>query len=140
MCFCFVYGVQLVGGRVATVHIAVVCRERYVALVYYVFCIIKDLLGCAWYYQRFYCNVCLSLVHLQHLGVWEHSLDAHHLSITVVLHIDPYSISFFDTTVFKGPTFASTGQLNLKMYFKPTNAHAPCTGIYTTTKTPSEAN
>ena len=37
--------------------------------------------------------------------------------------IESYSVNFLDLTVYKGPKFRSSGHLDSKVYFKPTDSH-----------------
>lgn len=80
----------------------------------------------------------LPIIYLRYLddiwGIWTHTredfqhfvtnLNNHHPSINLqpVLHCT--EINFLDTTTFKGPNFPLTGQLDVRVYFKPTDAHA----------------
>ncbi|XDV25687.1 hypothetical protein PO909_029562 [Leuciscus waleckii] len=67
-------------------------------------------------------------------GVWSHNqqdfetflgvLNAHHASIKVQAVVNEQAIEFLDTTVYKGPDFPSTGQLDFKMRVKETDTHA----------------
>lgn len=67
-------------------------------------------------------------------GVWTYSseeflefvniLNNHHTSIKLKFELDKQSINFLDTTVYKGPQFHTTGQLDIKVYFKDTDTHA----------------
>lgn len=67
-------------------------------------------------------------------GVWCHSLEEfeqfmkilndHDPSITLKHTIDQSSVDFLDTTVYKGPSFLSTGKLEVKVFFKDTDTHA----------------
>ena len=51
-------------------------------------------------------------------------LNAHDSSIKLTHTIDKNTINFLDTTIYKGPKFAHTGQLDIKVYFKKTDTHA----------------
>lgn len=65
--------------------------------------------------------------------VWSHSeeefwqffetLNNHHPTIKLKATIHRTSIDFLDVTVFKGARFSATGQLDTKVYFKPTDTH-----------------
>ena len=67
-------------------------------------------------------------------GLWEHSteefeqfiqiLNTHHASITVKYVTNKEQIDFLDVTVFKGKDFNTTGKLDLRVFFKPTDTHA----------------
>uniref|UniRef100_A0A1A8LVX6 Reverse transcriptase domain-containing protein n=1 Tax=Nothobranchius pienaari TaxID=704102 RepID=A0A1A8LVX6_9TELE len=67
-------------------------------------------------------------------GVWTHSqedfqvflqtLNSYNPSITLKASNNTTSVDFLDTTTFKGPSFAITHRLDLKVYFKPTDTHA----------------
>ncbi|KAK2846437.1 hypothetical protein Q5P01_009436 [Channa striata] len=67
-------------------------------------------------------------------GVWCHSeeefedfmvgLNSHDSSITLKHTIDHQSIDVLDTTVYKGPSFAVSGKLDVKVFFKDTDTHA----------------
>ena len=67
-------------------------------------------------------------------GVWPHSrsefddflavLNAHDPSITLKSCTSASSVDFLDTTTFKGPDFATTLTLDVKVFFKPTDTHA----------------
>lgn len=50
-------------------------------------------------------------------------LNNHHPAVKLKATISEESIDFLDTTVFKGPNFNETGQLDTKVYFKPTDTH-----------------
>ena len=49
-------------------------------------------------------------------------LQNHHESINLKFEIDPKTINFLDTTVFKGPRFQATGYLDTKVFFKETDS------------------
>lgn len=51
-------------------------------------------------------------------------LNSHDSSIKLKTQISENSIDFLDTTVFKGPDFAKTNKLDIKVYFKSTDTHA----------------
>jgi hypothetical protein len=65
--------------------------------------------------------------------VWSHSeeefwqffqiLNNHHPTIKLKATIHRESIDFLDVTVFKGARFSAHGQLDTKVYFKPTDTH-----------------
>lgn len=65
--------------------------------------------------------------------VWSHSekefwqffeiLNNHHPTIKLKATIHRQSIDFLDVTVFKGTRFSVQGQLDTKVYFKPTDTH-----------------
>ncbi|KAL2076758.1 hypothetical protein ACEWY4_027645 [Coilia grayii] len=67
-------------------------------------------------------------------GIWTHTeqefleftniLNNHHPSIKLTSQLDPQTINFLDTTVYKGPTFGDTNKLDIKVYFKDTDTHA----------------
>lgn len=67
-------------------------------------------------------------------GIWPHSkedfelflrtLNNHNASIKLKSTISNTSIDFLDTTTFKGPNFLITNQLDVKVFFKPTDSHA----------------
>ena len=67
------------------------------------------------------------------LLIWPHSrtefdtffqiLNNHHPSIKLKSTISNHSIDFLDITIFKGNSFNTTGTLDTKMYFKPTDTH-----------------
>ena len=67
-------------------------------------------------------------------GVWPHSkeefleffntLNGHHRSIKLKFELDPNSMNFLDTTIFKGPDFPHSSRLDSKVYFKTTDTHA----------------
>lgn len=67
-------------------------------------------------------------------GIWDGSreefqlfvsiLNLHDPSIQLEAEIDANSIDFLDTTVFKGADFASTGKLDIRVFFKKTDLHA----------------
>lgn len=50
-------------------------------------------------------------------------LNTAHPSITLTWEINPMSINFLDTTIFKGTRFHQSGILDTKVYFKPTDTH-----------------
>ena len=50
-------------------------------------------------------------------------LNNHHPAVKLKATISENSIDFLDTTVFKGPDFSVTGQLDTKVFFKPTDTH-----------------
>lgn len=68
------------------------------------------------------------------LGIWTGSmeefqeffniLNSHDPSIKLKLEIKKKSIQFLDTTIFKGPQFLVTGELDIKVFFKPTDTHS----------------
>ena len=51
-------------------------------------------------------------------------LNSHDTSIKLKYEISQESITFLDTTVYKGPGFADNNQLDIKVYFKKTDTHA----------------
>lgn len=51
-------------------------------------------------------------------------LNSHDPSIKLKTEINKDSISFLDTTVFKGPDFITTHKLDIKLFFKSTDTHA----------------
>ena len=51
-------------------------------------------------------------------------LNSHHPSIKVVATVHEMSIDFLDLTIFKGSQFHSSGKLDTKVFFKPTDTHA----------------
>lgn len=51
-------------------------------------------------------------------------LNCHDPSIKLKTELNPTSINFLDTTIFKGPDFTSNLQLDIKVFFKPTDSHA----------------
>lgn len=67
-------------------------------------------------------------------GVWDGSqeefqiflsvLNSHDPSITLKSETNQTHIDFLDTTVYKGPQFPATGQLDIKVFFKKTDTHA----------------
>lgn len=67
-------------------------------------------------------------------GTWPYSeqdfkefieiLNNHHRSIKVKYSLNLQSIDFLDTTTFKGPTFDTSGSLDIKVFFKDTDTHA----------------
>lgn len=67
-------------------------------------------------------------------GIWTHSLEDfqeftnilnnHHTHIKIETTTHPTEIHFLDITTFKDLTFNSTGILNTKIYFKPTDTHS----------------
>lgn len=67
-------------------------------------------------------------------GIWEHGkesfekfihiLNDHHRLIKVKTTTNHMAINFLNTTVFKGPNFNTSHQLDTKMYFKETDTHA----------------
>lgn len=67
-------------------------------------------------------------------GVWIYSLEdfndfintlnSHDASIQLKFEIDPLSIDFLDTTIYKGPGFSSDNPLEIKVFFKKTDTHA----------------
>lgn len=67
-------------------------------------------------------------------GIWTHSeeefnnftktLNSHHASIKVEPQLNTCEVNFLDTTIYKGPTFSTTGKLDSKLYVKPTDNHA----------------
>ncbi|MGL5119184.1 MAG: GIY-YIG nuclease family protein [Plesiomonas shigelloides] len=67
-------------------------------------------------------------------GIWSHSdedfqnfvgcLNNHHGSIKVTYTLAEQEINFLDVTVYKGPRFVQTKQLDFKVFFKPTDTHA----------------
>lgn len=59
-------------------------------------------------------------------GVLQHGLqelNSHHASIKVKSVINKPAVDFLDTTVYKGPNFHKTGQLDFKVFFKETDTH-----------------
>ena len=50
-------------------------------------------------------------------------LNNHHPTIKLKSSISKDSIDFLDLTIFKGPQFYEMGQLDTKVYFKPTDTH-----------------
>ena len=67
-------------------------------------------------------------------GVWTHgeddfrdfvlTLNSHHPSITVKPLTSRTTMDFLDVTTFKGPDFNTTGILDTRVFFKPTDSHA----------------
>ena len=67
-------------------------------------------------------------------GIWTHGeeefqgfvqiLNSHHPSIKIKPLSSPTSMDFLDVTTFRGPDFDITGQLDTKVFFKPTDSHA----------------
>lgn len=67
-------------------------------------------------------------------GIWNHprpdfevflrTLNSHHESIKLKATIHDSEVNFLDTTTFKGPNFLTTGILDTRVYFKPTDTHA----------------
>ena len=67
-------------------------------------------------------------------GIWTHdedefqefvqSLNSHHPSINLKPLSSLTSMNFLDVTTFKGPDFNTTGRLDTKVFFKPTDSHA----------------
>ncbi|XP_061915846.1 uncharacterized protein LOC133658165 [Entelurus aequoreus] len=67
-------------------------------------------------------------------GVWTHSseefsvflntLNTHNKNITIKSTISSTSVDFLDTTTFKGPDFAITQHLDIRVFFKETDTHA----------------
>ena len=67
-------------------------------------------------------------------GIWTHgeeefqrfiqTLNSHHPSIKIKPLSSPISMDFLDVTTFRGPDFDTTGQLDTKVFFKPTDSHA----------------
>ena len=67
-------------------------------------------------------------------GIWQHSeaefdcflniLNTHDPSITLKSCKHFSSVDFLDTTTFKGPDFATSLTLEVKVFFKPTDTHA----------------
>ena len=65
--------------------------------------------------------------------VWSHSeeefwtffdtLNNHHPTIKLKATIHKESVDFLDVTIFKGARFSAEGQLDTKVYFKPTDTH-----------------
>ena len=65
--------------------------------------------------------------------VWSHSeeefwqffntLNSHHPTIKLKATIHKESVDFLDVTIFKGSRFSAQGQLDTKVYFKPTDTH-----------------
>lgn len=51
-------------------------------------------------------------------------LNSHDSSIKLKLEINDDSIQFLDTTIFRGPEFLETSQLDVKVFFKATDTHA----------------
>lgn len=80
----------------------------------------------------------LTVVYYRYLdniwGIWEHGeesfeefiqiLNDHHRLIKVKATTNKTAINFLNTTVFKGPNFNTTQQLDSKVYFKETDTHA----------------
>ena len=65
--------------------------------------------------------------HLGYLGefqIFTQTLNSHQSSIKVKPLSSPTSMDFLDVTTFKGPDFDATGQLDTKVFFKPTDSHA----------------
>lgn len=77
----------------------------------------------------------LPLQYLRYLddiwGVWQHTpkefddfieiLNSHHPDIKLKATFRKDSIDFLDTTTFKGPEFAKTGTLDIRVFVKPTD-------------------
>jgi hypothetical protein len=67
-------------------------------------------------------------------GIWTNSeeefqeftqtLNSHHPSINIKPLTSSTTMDFLDVTIFKGPEFNTTGQLDTKGFFKPTDSHA----------------
>ena len=67
-------------------------------------------------------------------GIWTHpredfdifvqTLNSHHTSIKLEPELHETQVNFLDTTTFKGPEFNTTGKLDVKLYFKPTDTHS----------------
>ena len=67
-------------------------------------------------------------------GIWTHTqtefleftntLNSHHPSINLKALTSPTTMDFLDVTTFKGPDFDTTGKLDTKVFFKPTDSHA----------------
>lgn len=51
-------------------------------------------------------------------------LSSHDPSIQLTYEMNNQTIDFLDTTVIKGPNFASNSKLDIKVFFKPTDTHA----------------
>nr|XP_049581060.1 uncharacterized protein LOC125971932 isoform X2 [Syngnathus scovelli] len=52
------------------------------------------------------------------------TLNDQHPSINLTAQISEREINFLDTTTFKGPEFNTTGKLDVRVFFKPTDTHA----------------
>nr|XP_049575237.1 uncharacterized protein LOC125968206 [Syngnathus scovelli] len=52
------------------------------------------------------------------------TLNDQHPSINLTAQISEREINFLDTTIFKGPEFNTTGKLDVRVFFKPTDTHA----------------
>ena len=77
------------------------------------------------------------LIYLRYLDdifiVWTHSKEdfqnylnltnSHLPSIKMKAEIEFHSVNFLDLTVYKGPRFRTSGYLDSKVYFKPTDSH-----------------
>ena len=67
-------------------------------------------------------------------GIWTHGMDefqefvqtlnTHHPSINLKPLTSQTSMDFLDVTTFKGPDFNTTGKLDTRVFFKPTDSHA----------------
>jgi hypothetical protein len=82
------------------------------------------------------CNK-LPIVYLRYLddifGIWTHGetefndfltiLNNQHPSIRVTSEFSYESVNFLDTTIFKGERFNTTGIMDSKVFFKPTDTH-----------------
>ena len=82
------------------------------------------------------CNK-LPLIYLRYLddmfGIWSHGdgeyqvfldiLNSHQNCVKLTLVTSKQSADFLDTTISKGERFNSNGQLDSKVYFKPTYTH-----------------
>lgn len=65
--------------------------------------------------------------------IWDHGetnfwtffdiLNSHHPSIKLTARVEKESIDFLDVSIFKGPSHKSTGHLETKVFFKPTDTH-----------------
>ena len=61
---------------------------------------------------------------LEELHEWLQVLNSHHPSIKLTMTFSPLTVDFLDITIFKGPDFHTTGILDTKVFFKPTDSHA----------------
>lgn len=63
---------------------------------------------------------------LQEFQIFLQALNSHHASIGVKSVINKPAVDFLDTTVYKGPNFHKTGQLDFKVFFQGYRyTHAP---------------
>lgn len=67
-------------------------------------------------------------------GIWNHSEEDFQEFVTILNNQDPSiklkyiinheTIDFLDTTIYKGPSFESNRNLDIKVFFKETDTHA----------------